>query len=83
MKPGWIVVCEDRHADDEYFVCEDRSDALAIAAARAAAALQHYRTIPDSETYGYQVWRRSVEDCYTITVSPQQIREPGEWRETA
>lgn len=79
MKQGWIVVLEDRHADDEYFVCEEREDALGIANQLALWSISHYGpAVIDAKLYGNQIFRCALEDAFTVTVAPQGIRERGE-----
>jgi len=81
---GWIVVREEKHIDDRFWVCQFREDAPRIAADvarywRAEYGIDYHRKSDVDETcYGDQIFHYGVEDCFRVYVQPQPILEAGE-----
>lgn len=81
MKQGWIVTRKNDVIDDKYWVCEDREDALKIAREVSAYWIKEYEPENgdiDTELYGDLIFNMSVEDGFSVHVSPQTIRSTGE-----
>jgi hypothetical protein len=79
MREGYIVVREEKHIDDRFWVCEAREDALAL----AEALVNHWAAEYDDEALHDEyfldaVFSRGVEDRFCVYVIPQAIFEPGE-----
>lgn len=84
--PGWIVVREERHIDDKFWVCLTREDAVRVAAAVAQEWRDQCGVVPgapglDETCYGDQVFHCDVEDCFRVYAQPQSILEAGEAHE--
>jgi hypothetical protein len=81
MKTGWIIVREESHVDDKYWICEEKEDALKIARDVSAYWLKEYEPEKediDIELYGNLIFNTSTEDGFSVHVSPQTIRSTGE-----
>ncbi len=82
MTNAWIVVREEKHVDDRYWVCLDQEDALAIARDVTKYWLRHY-DIHDSDgtdeiCYGDMIFHHGEEELFDVFVEPVQVRSPGE-----
>ena len=82
MIDAWLVVREEKHIDDKFWICLERDDALTIAKDVAKYWLDKYEPTLDEideELYGSElVFNLNVDDSFRIYVSPTQIREKGE-----
>lgn len=79
MINAWLVVRTEKHIDDRYWVCLRRADALAIAKDVAGYwANQYSWQRLDRKRIGDSIFSRSAEECFTVDVIPQMIRENGE-----
>jgi len=89
MISAWIVVREEKHVDDRFWVCLNKDDALQIARDVTAYCMGLYsedermKLDVDEELYGDSeaerlVFNCTVDDGFSVYVQPQQIREPGE-----
>lgn len=79
MIAAWIVIREEKHLDDRFWVCLTKEDALTIAADVTAYWRAEYEPKAVDETlYEGQVFHFDAEDGFRVVVQPQSIREPGE-----
>ena len=83
MISAWIVVREEKHIDDKYWICLDRDDALLIARNVIDYWKEEYDVNDeddevDRECYGAQVLHYDVEDAFRVFVEPVVIRSNGE-----
>lgn len=82
MIEAWIVVREEKHVSDKFWVCFDREDALKIATDVTAYWRNGYDPQTDEidETcYEDLIFHYDAEDQFRVYVQPQQIRERGEF----
>ncbi len=86
MINAWIVVRQEIHLEDKYWVCLECEDALRIAADVTAYWKDKYKPDPayiDEICYDDLVFNFHDGDAFRIFVEPCQIREAGEFsRET-
>ncbi len=81
MINAWIVIREEKHSDDKFWVCLNREDALTIARDVRDYWKEFYKPRPDEideELYGNGLFHFSAKDLFRIYVEPQNIREEGE-----
>lgn len=86
MIKAWIVTRKERHLDNKTWVCMDKEDALYIAREITVWWLEEYgeygsclaQVDVDEELYGDLIYNYSAEDCFSVHVAPQEIREAGE-----
>ena len=80
MIDAWIVIREEKHNDDRFWVCLTKDDALKIAADVTAYWVAQYAPEEADETlYADQVFHFDAEDSFCVYVQPQIIRERGEY----
>ncbi len=81
MIPAWIVVREEKHIDDKYWVCLREQDAMAIAKDVADYWIKEYAPEEDeidTEPRGYMLFLVDIEDSACVYVMPTVIRDIGE-----
>lgn len=79
MINAWIVVREERHVEDKYWVCLVQEDAIAIATDVTKYWLKECEPEHvDTTCYGNRIFSCSVEDAFSVYVMPQDIRDRGE-----
>ena len=79
MISAWIVVRQEKHIDDRFWVCLSSDDALRIATDVTAYWKSHYLINEADETlYEDQIYHFDAEDSFHVYVQPQKIREVGE-----
>jgi hypothetical protein len=81
MTDAWIVVRQEKHIDERYWVCVSKEDALKIAADVVAYWTAGYHPDPDcvdTTLYDDQLFHVDAEDAFRVVVQPQQIRDVGE-----
>jgi hypothetical protein len=83
MIEAWIVVREEKHVDDKFWVCIDREDTLKI----AKDVTEYWKTQYDPQLdeidetcYGNTIFNYNAEGMFWVYVRPQQIRERGEFK---
>ena len=86
MIDAWIVVLEEKHIGDKFWVCLRREDALKIAEDVTAYWKKECRVKGrnidvDTTCYEDLIFHYSAEDAFRVYVQPQQIREEGENKE--
>jgi hypothetical protein len=81
---GWIVVRGEGYADDRFWVCLDKDDALAIAQDVVDYWMDQHK--PDPERVHVElpgdntIFSVAVEDAFYVYVIPTKIREKGDRR---
>jgi hypothetical protein len=81
MIDAWMVTRKEKHIDDRFWVCFQKDDALKIAADVIAYWREKYEPGPDQideMLYGDQALHFDAEDCFSVVVHAQVVREPGE-----
>lgn len=81
MTQGWIVVREEKHIDDRFWVCLHLEDALRIAADVVKYWLSEYEiaeTAVERQCYGEEIFHCESEDGFRVYVIPQTILAAGE-----
>jgi hypothetical protein len=82
MSTGWIIIRQERHQEDRYWVYLQKDDALKIASELTVYWRAKYLPEPeviDEELSGDQVYHFSAEDCFRVVVRPIVIHKPGEY----
>lgn len=81
MINAWIVVRQEQHIEDKYWLCLERDDALGIASDVTEYWREKYKLDADEvdETlYADLIFNYNAEDAFRVFAQPQQIRERGE-----
>jgi hypothetical protein len=81
MIDAWVVIRQERHQEDRYWVCLQKADALKIATELVVYWREKYlpeQEVIDEELYGDQVFHFSAEDCFRVVAKPIFVREPCE-----
>ena len=81
MKPGWIVVREEKHIDKRFWVCVNKEDALAIARDVTEYWKKVYSPNPDlidEILYEDLLFNYNAEEKFWVYVKPQAILQEGE-----
>jgi hypothetical protein len=81
MISAWIVVREERHLDDKFWVCLELDDAIKIANDVTSYWIEKYQPdadLIDDALYENQKFHYDAEDMFRVMVMPQTIRESGE-----
>lgn len=81
MIDAWIVVREEKHISDKFWICLEREDALHIATDLIKYWRDQYKIdteLVDETCYEDLILHFAAEDAFRIFVQPQCIREIGE-----
>ena len=86
MVNGFIVVLEEKHSDNRYWVYSERKDALKIAKEISSYWKENYEDVIgegevdiDRALYNESIiYNYNVEDCFCVYVKSTVIRSAGE-----
>ena len=79
MIQAWLVVREEKHIDDKYWVFLRKEDALKVAESVTKFWCDKYSSGEiDTTLYEDLIFHHNQEDAFRVFVQPQMIRDAGE-----